>query len=174
MNAGRLAIVLGSLLAAACGGPAPGPSVRFVPEVTFQGVDFWVFRAESMTSNGTASRVAYRRDTGDFEAAELQVRLPSTPTRPAARILAPRGQGSTRSKDLLASGGVRLESRNDVALTEEARYDGADGLVHGEMPVVLSGPDYRLDGPRFVLDPNRQVIVIPGGVHLVAGPRGDR
>jgi hypothetical protein len=42
-------------------------------------------------------------------------------------------------------------------------------MVRGDHPLVVEGPSYRLEGPRFTLDPATGELAIDGGASLVAG-----
>jgi LPS export ABC transporter protein LptC len=157
-----------------CRDESPRESDRVVPEIQLEAVQFRAYREAALAASGEAARVTYRRDNGDLAAAEVRITLPGAPGRAAALVSAPRARGNARSRDLLASGGVRLTRGADLAETEEARYEGADGLVHGDRPISIRGPGYALDGPGFVLDPRAERMDILGGARLVAERGGLR
>ena len=46
--------------------------------------------------------------------------------------------------------------------------------MRGDEPVVVEGEGYRLEGPRFTLDPESGEIAIQGGARLDAGLEGSR
>jgi hypothetical protein len=152
-----------------CGGERPAETDRVVPEIRFDEVRFRAYRGAVLSATGEAVSAIYRRDTGDLAAGTVRVVLPEGGGRPEVRISAPIGQGNARSRDFLAKGGVRLERSTDVAETEEARYEGEDGLVHGDRPVAVRGRGYALEGPTFVLDPRSGLMDIQGGARLDAG-----
>jgi lipopolysaccharide export system protein LptC len=60
---------------------------------------------------------------------------------------------------------------DDIARTERARYEPqpGEGLVRGDLPVVVEGRGYRLEGTGFTLDPASGTVVVRGGARLVAG-----
>ncbi len=142
------------------------------PEIRFEELRFRAFRDGRLAASGDAARMGYRRDTGDFSLETMSVAFPPTDGVAETRLTAPQGSGNARSRDLLVSGGVRLVRGTDVATTEEARYQGSDGLVHGAHPIVVQGAGYVLAGPRFAVDPRSQALHVEGGARLVAGGTG--
>jgi len=150
----------------------PVETEKVTPEVRFEELRFRAFRDGRLAASGEAAEAGYRRDTGDFTLETLSVLFPAVDGGPDARLTAPRGGGNARGREFLATGGVRLVRGADVATTEEARYLGSDGLVHGEHPIEVQGRGYVLAGPRFVVDPRVQALRVEGGAGLVAGGRG--
>ncbi|GEJ57499.1 hypothetical protein [Anaeromyxobacter diazotrophicus] len=140
------------------------------PELTFDGLTYRVYRGTVLVAEGDAVRAAFRRDNADLAAQELTARFPSTGDRPEARIAARQGTGNLRLRWFQASGGVRAEQGDEVAVTEEARYDAADGLVRGERPIEVRGASHLVvRGPAFTLDPRLERLTIAGGAHITAG-----
>ena len=158
-------LLLSSGLAAGCQDSGPGSVEEETPGIRLAGVTFRVYREGRLTAAGQAAAVTYRRDSGDVAAETVDVAFPAGEG-PAPRLMAPRVRGNTRTRDLLAQGGLRMERGQDVATTEEARYDPEDRLVHGTRPVAVRGPGWTLDGPGFVLDPATGRLQIGGGVRL--------
>jgi len=142
------------------------------PEIRFEELRFRAFRGGRLAASGDAARMGYRRDTGDFSLETMSVAFPATDGSAETRLTAPRGSGNAPSRDLLASGGVRLVRGTDVATTEEARYLGSDGLVHGDRPIAVQGAGYVLAGPRFVVDPRARALHVEGGARLLASGTG--
>jgi lipopolysaccharide export system protein LptC len=143
------------------------------PELKLEGVRFRVFRGEELRASGEATTATLRRDSTRVTARELVAVLPGEGA--PVRIAAERGEGMLTTRVFSATGGVVVSSGGDVARTASARYEPSPdgGLVRGDEPVVVEGEGYRLDGPRFTLDPQLGKIVIEGGAHLEAG-RGAR
>ena len=145
------------------------------PELRLEEVRFRVYRDARLAARGTAARAIYRRDTGDWGAETVEAFLAGGAGSPAwVRLEAARAAGNPRTRDLSAGGGVRVERGEEVARSEEARYDPTDRLVHGDTAVVLTGPDYALGGPTWALDPAAGDIRVRGGAHLAAGGDGGR
>ena len=157
-----------------CGSERSTEAAQVAPELKLEGVRFHVFRGEELRASGEATTATLRRDSTRVTARELVAVLPGEGA--PVRISAERGEGMLNTRVFSATGGVVVSSAGDVARTASARYepspDGA-GLVRGDEPVVVEGEGYRLDGPRFTLDPQLGKIVIEGGAHLDAG-RGAR
>ncbi len=141
------------------------------PEIRFEELRFRVYRGERLAAHGTAARASYRRDTGDYTARTVDVLFAATGDRAEAHLTAPRAAGNARTRDLLAAGGVRAVQGGDVATTEEARYDPADGLVRGDRPIAVRGSGYAANGPAFVFDPRTSELAIQGGTRVEAGRR---
>ena len=139
------------------------------PQLTFDKLDFRVFRGSVLTAEGTAERASFRRDTADLAAERVKVRFPVTSTQPESHIAAARGSGNVKEHRFTAWGGVRAEQRGQVATTAEARYSGADGLVRGDKPVEVRRGHLTVRGPGFTLDPRDQILHIEGGARAVAG-----
>jgi LPS export ABC transporter protein LptC len=138
----------------------------------FEELRFRAYRDGRLAATGDAAQAGYRRDSGDFTLESMSVVFPASDGGAEARLTAPQGSGNARARDLLASGGVRLVRGTDVATTAEARFQGSDGLVHGDQPISVQGTGYVLSGPRFVADPREQALRIDGGARLLAGGRG--
>jgi hypothetical protein len=147
----------------------PLETEKVTPEIRFEELRFRAFRDGRLAATGDAAQAGYRRDNGDFTLETMSVVFTTSDGGAEARLIAPLGSGNARAKDLLASGGVRLVRGTDVATTEEARYQGSDGLVHGDRPISVEGKGYALTGPRFVVAPRVQVLRIEGGASLVTG-----
>ena len=128
---------------------------------------FRVYREARLATVGDAASVAYRRDSGELAAEAVVTSFPAGEG-PGARLTAPRVRGNSRTRDLVAEGGLRLERAPNVATTEEASYDPDDRLVHGTWPVLVQGPGWTLEGPGFLLDPTTGRLQIAGGVRLEA------
>ena len=140
------------------------------PELKLEGVRFRMYRGEELRASGEAASATLRRDSTRVTAQDLVAILPGQGA--PVRITAPRGEGVLSKRVFSASGGVVVSQREDIARTASARFEpseGGGGLVRGDEPVVVEGTGYRLDGPRFTLDPAVGEIVIEGGAHLEAG-----
>jgi hypothetical protein len=145
---------------------------KVTPEIRFEELRFRAYRDGRLAATGDAAQGGFRRDTGDFTLETMSVAFPASDGGAEAQLAAPLGRGNARARDLLASGGVKLVRGTDVATTEEARYTGSDGLIHGDRPILVQGTGYVLSGPRFVVDPQAQALRIDGGARLLAGGRG--
>ncbi len=146
-----------------------------VPELKLEGVRFRVYRGTDERAFGEAGTVLLRRDSTELAARNLAVVLPRGGTE--LRISAPAGEGVLSSRLFWASGGVSITRGDDVARTDQARYEpGArgGGLVRGDGPVVVEGRGYRLTGVGFVLDPSSGEMAVNGPAQLLAGTRGVR
>lgn len=145
-----------------------------VPELKLEGVRFRVYRGAEERAFGEAGTVLLRRDSTELAARDLAVVLPRGGTE--LRVSAPAGEGVLSSRLFWASGGVAMSRGDDVARTDQARYEpgGRGGLVRGEGPVVVEGRGYRLTGVGFVLDATSGEIQIRGPAQLLAGIRGAR
>lgn len=139
------------------------------PQLTFENLDFRVFKGSELTAEGSARRASFRRDTGDLAAEQVKVRFPATSSQAESRITAAEGSGNVREHRFHAWGGVRADQAGQVATTSEARYAGSDGLVRGDEPVEIRRGRLTVRGPGFTLDPRDQVIQIQGGAHAVTG-----
>ncbi|SRR6266568_435477 len=140
------------------------------PQLTFTELRYRVYRGPVLTAEGTAARASLRRDTSDLAAEAVAVRFPPTGENAEARIAATRAEGNLRQRTFRAAGGVRAEQGDQVALTEEAHYDAASGLVRGDRPIeVHGGSRLTVRGPGFTLDPRQQRLGIHGGASITAG-----
>jgi LPS export ABC transporter protein LptC len=126
-----------------------------VPELVLDDLKFRVYRDARLAARGTADRASYRRDTSDLGAERIQVNLEQS-RGDKVRVTAPTGRGNARRREFFAWGGVRLLQKGTTATTEEAHYSPADGLVRGDRPIMVRGPDYTLEGPGFFLDPRTE------------------
>ncbi len=163
------------LLALSSAGPMVGctkephrGSERIVPELVLEDLRFRVYRDARLAARGTANRATYRRDTSDFGAERIQVSLEQS-RQGKVRVTAPFGRGNARSRELLAWGGVQLLQKGTTATTDEAHYSPADGLVRGDRPIAVHGPNYKLAGPGFYLDPRTEELHVLGGAQVTAG-----
>jgi hypothetical protein len=167
------AFLVGAIALALLGGchrERPRGTTDVPPELTFDGLTYRVYRGPVLTAEGDAVRAAFRRDNADLSAEQVTVQFPSSGDRPEARIAARHGTGNLRQRKFQASGGVRAEQGDEVAVTEQARYDAADGLVRGDQPVeVRGGNRLVVRGPAFTLDPREQRLTVAGGAHITAG-----
>jgi lipopolysaccharide export system protein LptC len=142
-----------------------------VPELKLEEVRFRVYRGETMRATGDAAIGTLRRDSTELTARRLSTVLYEAGS-PPAHVTAAEGHGFLNSRRFQASGGVTMARGVDVARTPSARFEptpGKPGTVRGDEPIVVQGPAYRLEGPRFTLDPSTGDIEIPGGARLVAG-----
>ena len=150
----------------ACGAEDPKENQVAVPEFVLMDLSFRVHRGERLAAWGTADRLAYRRDTGDFRAERIAVRLEGD----AAGEVTVSGQtaaGNPRSRDLQLGGGIRIAQGRATADSEGARYLPAEGLVRGEGPVTVRAPGSTLSGPRWTLDPRAARLEVLGGTRTV-------
>jgi LPS export ABC transporter protein LptC len=139
------------------------------PQLTFENLDFRVFKGAVLTAEGNAQQARFRRDTGDLAAERVKVRFPATSTQPESHITAARGSGNVKEHHFKAWGGVRAEQSGQVATTSEAWYSASDGLVRGDKPVEVRRRRLVVRGPGFTLDPRDQVLHIEGGAQAVTG-----
>lgn len=139
------------------------------PQLTFENLEYRVFKGSVLTAEGTAERASFRRDTADLAAERVKVRFPATPTQPESHITAARGSGNVKEHRFTAWGGVRAEQAGQVATTSEARYSAADGLVSGDKPVEVRRGRLTVRGPGFTLEPRDQILHIEGGASAVTG-----
>ena len=70
-------------------------------------------------------------------AERVTVRFPPAGENAEARIAAAGAVGNLRQRTFQATGGVRAEQADQVALTEEACYDAASGLIRGDRPIEV-------------------------------------
>ena len=157
-----------------CGAPATGEESRLAPELRLEEVHFRVFRDARLVARGTAAGATYRRDSGDYSAEGVEAFLSGDRQGSWSRLTAPRAAGNPGTKDLMASGGVRFERDGETALSDEARYEPGDRLVHGDRPLLLRGRDWVLEGPTWLLDPSGGAMRVRGGARVVAGGGGER
>jgi hypothetical protein len=141
------------------------------PELKFEDVQFRVYRGGLLEASGSARTANFRRDTTAVGAEQIRSEFPEVPGRSSARVVAARGAGTIRPRNLVLTGGVEGEQAGQVAVTEEAHYAGEDGLVRGEKPITVRSKDYTLKGPGFTFDPRSGVMDIQGGAHVVGGER---
>ncbi len=141
-----------------------------MPELRLERVAFRVYRGAAMTAVGVAERASFRRDDGDIAGERVDAWFPAAgPDRPASHVTAVRATGNVRQHRFEGSGGVRAEQEGQVAVTEEARYSGDDGLIRGDRPIEVRGGRYLVKGPSFTLDPKEQVLEVEGGASARAG-----
>lgn len=169
MRAAIRSLLVSSVAGAACQAAAPGGVQPPTPEMRFVEVHFLVYQEGRLTADGKARSVAYRRDTGDLAAEGVAVSFPGAGDGETPRLVASRARGNSRTRSFLAEGGLRVEQGPDEAITEEARYDPGDRLIHGDRPTTLQGPGWVLKGPGFVLDPARRRLELGEGVRLDVG-----
>jgi hypothetical protein len=165
MHVARVPCAASILLLAACQGTEGGKATP--PEMRLTGVQFRAYRDASLSMRGQAEEVVYLRQTAEVRARDAVVSLPQ-PGASELRISAPVVEGDVSARTYRASGGVVATRGSDEARTPSARWSAADGLVHGDEPVELRGPSYRLTGPSFTLDPATGDLDIRGGVRVVA------
>jgi hypothetical protein len=124
------------------------------PELSLSGVAFVRTVEGRVIARGTASRLDYRRAGGRLDAnVTAMTLLPQPGSRTASfgamSFSAPHATGEVVEKRGLAWGGVKFSStRGDKAATEAVEY--GDDLIHGEKPVVASGPGYSMKGNGLV------------------------
>jgi hypothetical protein len=160
------------VLLAGCGASEP-PGSGTEPEIRLETVQFRAYRGADPSASGQAARAVYRRTSGEVEASDAQVTLPS-PGAPDLTITAPVLVGDLAARTWSASGGVVLFRGDATARTASARYSAQDGRVRGDEPVEVAGPGYRLAGPAFTADPATGDVEIRGGVRLVVAAGAGR
>jgi hypothetical protein len=172
----RCSAVITALLllvsASACESVGPQGNEEVPPQLTFQNLDFRVYKGQVLTAEGSARQADFRRDTADLAAERVEVRFPATTTQAESHVSAARGSGNVREHRFTAWGGVRAEQAGQVALTPEARYAATDGLVRGDKTVEVRNNRLTVRGPGFTLDPRDQVLHIEGGARAVTGQGG--
>jgi hypothetical protein len=168
------ALLLIGLSTPACRAYGPAEARQVMPELTMEGVHFWIDRGGSTRARGVADRITYRRDT--TAAAASTMSLTMSGAEGEVRLTAPTASGVVGERRFEASGGLVAERGADRAVTESASYEPAPsgvagaGKVHGSDPVTVTGPGYQLDGRHgFSLDPTSGLIVLGGGARLVTG-----
>ncbi len=164
--------VLLSLATVGCEAVRPRGNEEVPPQLTFEKLQFRVFRGALLTAEGEAAHAAFRRDTADLTAERIAVRFPATPTQAESHITAAHGSGNVREHRFVAGGGIRAEQAGQVATTAEAHYAATDGLVRGDQPVKVRASGLTVRGPGFTLDPKEQVLHIEGGAHVVTREGG--
>lgn len=142
-----------------------------VPALTFDKLEFRVYRGPVMTAVGTTDRASFRRDTSDLHAERIDVRFPEEVGRTEAQVVATEGDGNLRNRWFAGQGGVVATQASQVAVTDRARYSAVDGLIRGDRPIQVDGGRFQVRGPAFTLDPRRQVMDIVDGAQLTAGGR---
>jgi lipopolysaccharide export system protein LptC len=170
VSAGFIGVAL-LAFTAACSPGAPRGKGDVAPELTFDNLAFRVYRGPALEAFGTARTASFRRDSADVTASGADVSFPPSPGRPQARLTAAAGHGNLRARWFVAEGGVRATQGAQVAETERARYDAADGLVRGDAHVVVRGPGFTAEGEGFTLDPRDATVRLVGGTRVVAGRR---
>jgi hypothetical protein len=137
------------------------------PELTFEEVVYRVYRGPVLAAEGTAGRASFRRDTGDVAGRDVVARFPGR--RDSAEVAATQVDGNVAMRRFVASGGLHAEQGGEVADTERASYDAADGLVRGDRLVTVRGGGFVATGAGFTLDPHEERVRLEGGAHVVAG-----
>ena len=142
------------------------------PELTFETLAYRIYRGPALEAEGTARRASFRRDTSDIAAEAVVTRFSRTERHDAARLTASSVEGNLRERRFVASGGVHGEQAGQVADTERARYEAADGLVRGDRPVTVRGHGFVAEGAGFTLDPRDERVRLEGGTRVTAGGGG--
>ncbi len=175
-TAAILAAAVCALVIPGCHAKRPGEAEQVLPELKLEDVRFRVYRGETLRASGEAARVSLLRDSTAIRAADLVTVIEGDVA--PVRVTAPSGQGVLSTRRFQATGGVVVARGEDVIRTASARYEpdagGGPGLVHGDEPVEVDGRGYRLEGPRFTLDPATGDMRIEGGARLLAGEREAR
>jgi len=156
----------------ACQPVKPRGNEEVPPQLTFENLDFRVFKGSRLTAEGNAQRASFRRDTADVAAEQVKVRFPATSTQAEAHLTAARGSGNVKEHHFAAWGGVRAEQAGQIAVTPEARYSASDGLVRGDKPVEVRNSRLTVRGPGFTLEPRDQILHIEGGAQAATGGSG--
>jgi LPS export ABC transporter protein LptC len=156
----------------ACGQVKPRGNEEVPPQLTFENLDFRVYKGARLTAEGNAQRASFRRDTADLAADQVKVRFPATSTHAESHITAAYGSGNVKDRRFTAWGGVRARQAGQTASTSEARYSASDGLVRGDHPVEVRDHRLTVRGPGFTLDPRDQVLQIGGGAHATTSEAG--
>jgi hypothetical protein len=162
-----------------CRGSSRGEAQEVTPELKLEGVQFRLYRGDTLRASGEASRASLRRDSTRLTASNLSALLPGAPEAAAegdVRITAPTGEGVIRDRKFSAAGGVTVSQGPTTARTPSARYEPvpAGGLVRGDEPVVVEGEGHVLHGDAFVLDVAAGEIVVQEHVRLDASMAGRR
>ena len=157
-----VAVAVCILATPGCSSDGTSEAAQVAPELKLEGVRFRVYRGEHFAR---PARLPRPPCAGTPPASPPASSSPSSPGR------APR----SASTPLWAKGRSRPESslpgRRDGQPSRRRRPDrqravraspGGAGLVRGDEPVVVEGEGYRLEGPRFTLDPESGEIAIAG------------
>jgi lipopolysaccharide export system protein LptC len=121
-----------------------------------------------VAARGTAARLDYRRAGGhlDADVAAMTVfpeRSAQVASFGAMHFSAPTATGEVGARHGVASGGVRFSAaRGDQGDTESLEYDGE--TIHGDDPVRLSGPGYRVQGHGVVARADGSIVTLRDGV----------
>jgi hypothetical protein len=152
-----------------CGPTHQRGNDEVVPALTFDKLEFRVYRGPVLTAVGNADRASFRRDTSGLHAERIDVRFPEEANRAEAQVVAAEGEGNLRERWFTGQGGVVATQEAQVARTERARYSAADGLIRGDRPIQVDGGRFHVRGPEFLLDPQAEILDVTGGAHLTAG-----
>jgi lipopolysaccharide export system protein LptC len=166
------------LAVSVCASALPGcranrrPEAQQVPpQLKLEDVRFRVYRGDALRASGDTAQATLRRDSTEVTVRDLVAILRQEDGVPV-RVQTASGHGVLAARRFDATGGVVIERGEDVARTPSARYEPSEqgpGLVRGSEPITVEGRGYRLDGPRFTLDPATGDLTIDGGTRLIAG-----
>jgi hypothetical protein len=170
-----LAVLLAGAFAGACGKPNSAGTTRRSASSMTNGADLslrdvaLVRTSEGrIAARGTAARLDYRRAGGHLDAnvAAMTVfpeRGAQVASFGAMHFSAPTATGEVGARRGVAMGGVRFAAaRGDRGTTESLEYDGE--TIHGEQPVRLSGPGYRVQGHGVVARADGSNVTLQNGV----------
>jgi hypothetical protein len=138
------------------------------PDLSLKGVAFARTSEGRITTRGTAARLDYRRAGGRVDAELTAMVLFPQPGSQLASygqvgVNAPHAKGEVTSRRGTAWGGVDFaSSRGDRGRTEAVELDG--DTIHGETPVFLTGPGYRMRGNGLVATADGKNVGLTGGV----------
>jgi len=162
----RLALLLGVLVLAGCGGrptdatasatPAPaasaGPTTEPVHIETNGSGDRYITVVQRVQKLGNRTRIAYRLRALSSQADIAGPQSVATFDQPHITFYdrdgkplvadSPQAKITQQDKSVLMSGGVRAQTVNGSVLTcDTLRYDGRTETLHGTGHVVLTGPN---------------------------------
>ena len=107
------------------------------PELTMEGVQFWIDRGGSTRARGHADRVTLRRDTTEVAAERVTLLMPGAEGQEVrgaegeVRLAAPAVTGVVSERRFVASGGVTVERDEDRAETATATYEPPPAATKG-------------------------------------------
>jgi hypothetical protein len=138
------------------------------PDLSLKGVAFARTSEGRIAARGTAARLDYRRPGGRVDAEVTAMTLFPQPGSQLASFgqlgfSAPHAKGEVTARRGTAFGGVDFaSSRGDRGRTDAVELDG--DTLHGETPVVLTGPGYQMQGRGLIATADGKTVGLTNGV----------